>query len=88
MTRAFRSLGASVCFLIAAASVAAQSGPGWKPIFNGKDLKGWTVHYASKTAADAPPAASLFAVENGEIHTYPTQAAGSEQPNAYIETVS
>ena len=29
---------------------------------------------------------SLFAVENGEIHAYPTQAAGSEQPNAYLET--
>ncbi len=59
---------------------------GWKPIFNGKDLSGWSVHYASKTSADAPPASSFFAVKNGEIHVYPTQKAGSDQPNAYIVT--
>ena len=56
----------------------------WKPIFNGKNLKGWSVHYASKTAADAPPPSSIFEVKNGEIHAYPTQKAGSEQPNAYL----
>ena len=44
------------------------------------------MHYASKTAADAPPASSIFTVKNGEIHAYPTQKAGSEQPNAYIVT--
>jgi len=67
-----------------AAAIAADPGPQWKPLFNGKDLNGWTVHYASKTADGAPPAASLFEVKNGEIHTYPTQAAGTEQPNAYL----
>ena len=59
---------------------------GWKPLFNGKNLNGWSVHYASKTAEGAPPAASMFAVEKGVIHAYPTQPAGSEQPNAYLET--
>jgi hypothetical protein len=42
------------------------------------------VHYASKTADDAPPPATIFAVENGEIHAYPSQPAGSAQPNAYL----
>ena len=55
-----------------------------KPMFNGKNLNGWSVHYASKTADGAPPAASLFEVKNGEIHTYPTQAGGTPQPNAYL----
>ena len=44
------------------------------------------MHYASKTPADAPPPASLFAVKNGEIHAYPTQKAGTAQPNAYLVT--
>ena len=64
----------------------ADAATGWKPLFNGKNLKGWSVHYASKTPADAPPPTSLFAVENGAIHVYPTQPAGGEQPNAYLET--
>jgi hypothetical protein len=63
---------------------AAESAPAWKPLFNGKNLNGWTVHYASKTGADAPPASSIFEVKNGEIHAYSTQVAGTEQPNAYL----
>jgi len=58
----------------------------WKPLFNGRNLDGWTLHYASKTSANAPPPSSLFAVRDGAIHVYPTQPAGSEQPNAYLQT--
>jgi len=67
-------------------ALGADSGAGWKPLFNGRNLSGWSVHYASKTAADAPPPATIFSVEKGVIHAYPTQAAGSAQPNAYLET--
>jgi hypothetical protein len=73
---------------MAGAATAAETSPAWKPIFNGRNLDGWSVQYASKTPADAPPAASIFRVENGEIHAYPTQAAGSEQPNAVLVTTS
>jgi hypothetical protein len=64
----------------------AQAPANGKPLFNGRNLDGWSVHYASRTPDGAPPASSLFAVKNGEIHAYPTQAAGSEQPNAYLQT--
>ncbi|HEX6396383.1 MAG TPA: DUF1080 domain-containing protein, partial [Steroidobacteraceae bacterium] len=64
----------------------ADAAAGWKSLFNGKNLNGWSVHYASKTGADAPGAGTLFDVRNGEIHAYPTQIAGSTQPNAYLET--
>lgn len=85
MHMSFRSaLGAAGLACVMTTAMAADAG--WKPLFNGKDLKGWSTHYASKTPANAPPAASLFKVENGVIHVYPTQAAGSEQPNAYLET--
>ena len=84
--RALSAAGLACAWIFASAAVAADGKSGWKPLFNGKDLKGWSVHHASKTASDAPPATSIFKVENGLIHAYPTQAAGSEQPNAYIET--
>ncbi len=87
MNRMSVAASAALC-LFAGAAFAADATPAWKPLFNGKDLKGWTVHYASRTAADAPPPATLFAVANGEIRTYPTQAAGTPQPNAYLETVA
>jgi hypothetical protein len=73
-------LVASLCLF----GVAHAADGGWKPLFDGKDLKGWTAHYASKTAPDAPPPATIFKVENGTIHAYPTQPAGSAQPNAYL----
>src|ERR1700704_2336025 len=70
------------CLLMYAAAPAADTT--WKPLFNGKNLKGWSVHYASKTADDAPPSSSIFSVETGEIHAYASQAQGSAQPNAYL----
>jgi hypothetical protein len=67
-------------------SAAVPAAPTWKPLFNGKNLSGWSVHYASKSADGAPAPSSLFKIENGEIRTYPTQTAGSVQPNAYLVT--
>ena len=40
---------ASMCLF--AGTVFAAESAGWKPLFNGKNLSGWSVHYASKTAA-------------------------------------
>jgi hypothetical protein len=74
---------AGVCLMVGGAH-AADDSAAWKPLFNGKNLGGWTVEYASKTAAGAPPASSLFKVEDGVIHVYPSQTAGSEQPNAIL----
>jgi len=71
---------------LAAEPKAEPRKPGWAPLFNGRNLNGWTVHYASKTPDGAPPPSAIFSVENGVIHAYPTQSAGSEQPNAYLET--
>ena len=77
----------AACAIVCGGPVfGADAAGGWKSLFNGKNLNGWSVHYASKTAADAPAAGTLFDVRNGEIHAYPTQIAGSAQPNAYLET--
>jgi hypothetical protein len=70
--------------LFAGAALAADDSTGWKPLFNGKNLSGWSTHYASKPGDKTPPPASFFRVEDGAIHVYPVQAAGSEQPNAYL----
>ena len=54
---------------------------GWMPLFNGKDLTGFT---------PAPGMAALYAVDSssGEpaIHVYPTQPDQSDQPQATLRT--
>jgi hypothetical protein len=77
---------AGLCLLVVGAHAAEN--PAWKPLFNGRNLDGWTAHHASKVPPEAAPAASLFDVENGVIHVYRDEAAGSEQPNAYLMTRS
>jgi hypothetical protein len=53
---------------------------GWVPLFNGVDLDGWMVH--------EPDKADLYAVENGEIHVYPTQLDQSDQPQACLRNLT
>lgn len=59
----------------------------WTPLFNGRNLDGWTVAYANK-AVDSRPASALFEVADGAIHAYAQDVAGSPQSQAYIQTVS
>ena len=54
------SLMACVSLCLFASAALAADGTGWKPIFNGKNLSGWSVHYASKTPADAPAGRRAF----------------------------
>jgi hypothetical protein len=86
--RSISMYAGAACALMSCLALGADNGPGWKPLFNGKNLNGWSVHYASKTPADAPPPDSIFSIEKGVIHAYPTQPAGSAQPNAYLETTA
>jgi hypothetical protein len=83
MSRMVGFLGAGL-FMFTGAATAADDSPAWQPLFNGKNLNGWSVHYASKTADGAPAPAKFFDVVNGVIHVYRDEAAGSEQPNAYL----
>src|ERR1044071_9438457 len=82
MNRLSGLAAAGLC-LFAGVAMAAETS---KSLFNGKDLKGWSAHYASKTEDGAPPVSTIFKVENGTIHAYPTQTAGTPQPNAYLLT--
>jgi hypothetical protein len=77
----YRATCACVC--LAAFGVNAQD---WQPLFNGKNLNGWSVHYASKTPEGAPSRENPFDVRNGQIHVYRAAAAGSAQPFAYLLT--
>ena len=72
----------------AGTAIAADSAamPAGNPSSTARTSSGWSVHYASKTRRRCAAAASIFEVKNGEIHAYPTQTAGSEQPNAYLVT--
>ncbi len=73
-------------FFVSISVSAAGSTPAWKPLFNGRNLDGWSAEYASKVPEGSPAAASLFEVQNREIHAYRDEAAGSAQPNAYLVT--
>src|SRR5690242_5642564 len=74
---------AGICLLTGGA-FAADDSAAWKPLFNGKNLNGWTVHYASKVAEGSPAPSRFFKVEDGAIHVYANEAAGTEQPNAIL----
>ena len=41
------------CFVATAAGTAAEGGP-WIPLFNGRDLTGWTVKIAKRPLGNAP----------------------------------
>jgi hypothetical protein len=80
--------GASVDERTDASTTAADAsndvdldGGGWKILFNGKDLTGWT---------PSPGAAAFFAAGlldgEGVIHVYPTQPDQSDQPQATLRT--
>lgn len=75
------ALGGCASFILA----DLQAGePAWTPLFNGKNLDGWTAAYAAHPLDDRPPSA-LFEVIDGMIHTYPKDSAGTEQRQAYIQ---
>lgn len=52
---------------------------GWVPLFNGVNLDGWVAHGTTEP---------LFAVEDGAIHVYPTQADQSDQPQANLRSTT
>jgi hypothetical protein len=56
---------------------AAQDG--WVPLFDGVNLDGWITHGTNQT---------VFIVENGEIHVYPTQQDQSDQPEANLRNLT
>jgi Domain of Unknown Function (DUF1080) len=88
-----RRLVVSFLASLALCACAAQPDPappagadaGWAPLFNGQNLDGWTAGYAN-APVDARPASALFTVENGVIHVYAADPAGSAQSQAFIQT--
>jgi len=65
------SIGTAVTVLAVTLAVSAQSPGEWKPLFNGKDLSGWTVA-AGRGGANANPNApapqpAQWKVENGVL---------------------
>lgn len=79
-------LALTLAAALAAPALAQTPAPaGWAPLFNGKDLSGWTAHWA-KPPLDDRPASAMFTVENGMIHTYASDVAGTPQQQAYIQT--
>jgi len=66
------------------AQAARASDHGWTPLFDGKSLRGWYTQIKDKKKNEDP--AKFFQVDDGMIHVYKDQAAGSAVPNGYIAT--
>jgi hypothetical protein len=71
--------------LVAIPAVQAAPAPEWTALFNGRDLSNFDIAYSSKPV-DGRPAAAMFEVKAGMVHTYPGQQAGTPQPSAYFQT--
>src|SRR6184192_4563001 len=54
----------------------------WKPLFNGKDLSGWTHFFNTRDKGAAVD--DLVRVEDGVIHIYPEGQDGDKRPFGYI----
>ena len=81
----FRPLLFAVAIGLAVPAATQVPDSAWTPLFNGKNFDGWTAAYASKPV-DARPPSALFTVENNMIHTYASDAAGTELSFAILET--
>ena len=78
-------LAALLC-IATPASAQDDDDAGWVPLFNGETLAGWGAGWAQDAPAGGRDPASLFTVENGTIHVYAHDEAGSRQAQAYIVT--
>src|SRR4051794_6159338 len=63
---------------------SGTSGPGWTPLFNGRDLSGWYT-FLQKHGKDRDPD-RVITIEEGAIHLYKHAAEGSEVVMGYIAT--
>ena len=66
MLSQWRMTMVSLTVLAAATLVSAQAAGEWKPLFNGKDLTGWTVA-AGRGGGTTPPQPAQWKVENGVL---------------------
>lgn len=62
--------------------VCSAAEKGWRPLFNGRDLSGWTTTIAGKKPGDDPD--GLAQVRDGAIQMYADVAAGTKVPFGVI----
>lgn len=74
----------SLLVFVGGSAVAAEGEPGWTPLFNGKNLDGWYVQIKDRKRNEDP--AKFFQVDDGTIHVYKDQVAGTAAPNGYLAT--
>lgn len=73
--------------LLALASLApglARAEDGWKELFNGKDLEGWSIVLQDADPGQDPT--HVITVEDGAVHAYAPHPHGSKAPMGYIGT--
>ena len=63
---------------------ASQSDRGWTQLFDGKSLHGWYPKIQNQKTNEDPE--KYFQVDDGVIHVYKDQVAGTPVPNGYLAT--
>lgn len=69
---------------VAEAQTAEPSDQGWTRLFDGKSLHGWYTKIQNQKTNEDPE--KYFQVDDGAIHVYKDQAAGTPVPNGYLAT--
>jgi hypothetical protein len=67
-----------------ASGAESSSSNDWRPLFNGKNLRGWHVVLADEDKGIAPE--KTFQVHDGLIHVYQDVPHGAEVPFGYLAT--
>jgi hypothetical protein len=62
----------------------AKPAIGWTRLFDGKSFSGWYTQINKQRTGEDPQ--KYFQVEDGAIHVYKDQEAGTEVPNGYLAT--
>lgn len=63
---------------------APKKDDGWVPLFNGKDLDGWSTSFEGR--GKHGKADDLVRVEDGVLHLYPEGKDGDRKPRGYVAT--
>jgi 3-keto-disaccharide hydrolase len=81
-------VGIPVCAALGAGAAQipgdVQGDRDWAPLFDGKSLHGWYPKIQNQKTGEDPE--KYFQVDDGVIHVYKDQAAGTKVPNGYLAT--
>lgn len=81
--RGLLGVGVGAAFPQAARALASSSRSGWRPLFDGKSLAGWTFYQQGVGASDVD---RVVAIRGGMLHFLGPRHKGEAAPSGHIST--